>query len=156
MALAVIIAAGMVYMKSTRAEAQTQLIGYVDSDRVVEEYPPAKEANSSWDEFQRKQDDQLKATVIEKYKTDDVSSLPRESQLEIQKMVEDSDNQRKAEYERINKDKWEPAKAKIQGIIEGISTQKGLMVVLEKKSVLSGGIDITDAVLKELNTPVTK
>lgn len=148
--LAIIAASGLFYFKTTSATAQTQTIGFVDSDRLVDEYPPAKDANTSWDQFQQQRDDELKARISDKYKTDDLSSLPREAQLEIQKMVEDDDALRKQQFDKINKEKWEPAKKKIEGAIEVVAQAQGVSIVLEKKVVLHGGTDITDKVLAEL------
>jgi outer membrane protein len=148
--LAVIAVSALFYFRTTSATAQTQTIGYVDSDKLVEEFPPAKDANAAWDQYQQQRDDELKAKIIDKYKTDDLSSLPREAQLEIQKTIEDDDALRKQQFEKINKEKWEPARTKIEGAIQTVAQQQGVTIVLEKKVVLHGGADLTEKVLAAL------
>jgi len=149
--LIIIAASGVFYLRSTKVSAQSQPIGYVDSDRIVQEYAPARDANSSWDDYQQQQDEVLRQKIVEKYKTDDVASLPKEAQLEVQKMFDDEDARRKQQFDKIRADKWDPAKKKIQDAINQVAQAKGIVVVLEKKAVLAGGVELTDEVLANLN-----
>ena len=136
--------------KAQTAAAQAPLIAFVDSDKLITAYPPAVDANKAWDDYVKQQDEQIKAAIIQKYKTDDVASLPREAQLDVQKMIEENDAQRDEQYQKINKEKWEPVRAKIQTAIETASKTRGISVVLEKKAVLAGGLDLTGDVLTAL------
>jgi outer membrane protein len=153
LSLAAVAAALWLFAASSKAQpaaAQAPLIGFVDSEKIISNYPPAVDANKTWDDYVKQQDEQIKAAIIQKYKIDDISSLPREAQLDVQKMIEENDAQRDRQYQQINKEKWEPTRAKIQTAIETVSKTKGIAVVLEKKAVLAGGLDLTDDVLSTL------
>jgi outer membrane protein len=152
LSIGIIAFAAVTYMRTSRATAETgDLIGFVDSDEIVEKYAPAKDANAAWDTFQKQQDEILRQKIIEKYKTDDVASLPQEAQLEVQKMANEADEAAKAQFEKIRQQQWEPAKEKIQSAIDAAAKEKGVRVVLDKKVVLSGGVDLTADAIANLN-----
>lgn len=143
----------LAYRHNESAVAEGEIIGYVDSDLILESYIPAKEVNQELADLRRKSEDDLRKKVQDKYGAGDVSTLPQESQMEVQKMVEEADARYKQEMTRLQDEKWAPIVRKINDVIKQAGLEKKVAVVLDKAAVISGGVDLTDDVIKKLSTP---
>ena len=121
--------------------------GYIDYDKVVAEY---RYAQISLREIN------TKAQEIEKYleaKEEEFSKL--ESPVQKQKLESTVRNEMKTKETAFNefRDKREEAVYnKIHAVSEKIRMEKGLDAILDRRSVFSGGIDITDELIKKLNS----
>jgi Skp family chaperone for outer membrane proteins len=150
-AAALLILAFVAYRHNTSAVAEGEIIGYVDSDAVLEAYGPAKDVNTELDTLRASSEDNLKKKVAGKFGPGDVSALPQESQMEVQKMVEEADAQYKQEMTKLQNEKWLPIVQKINDTIKTIGQEHKVVVILDKQAVISGGIDLTDEVIKRLS-----
>jgi outer membrane protein len=150
LSLAIIAFSAAVYMKTGKATAEGELVGYVDSEEIMAGYTPARRAQESWESFERQHEEELQGTIFKKYNTTDLNTLSETQQQEVRKMLEQADAELKAQFEKIRVQEWEPARNKIQATIDATAKEKGVRVVLEKKVVLSGGLDMTQDVLNKL------
>lgn len=121
--------------------------GYIDYDKVVAEY---RYAQISLREIN------TKAQEIEKYleaKEEEFSKL--ESPVQRQKLESTVRNEMKTKETAFNdfRSKREEAiYTKIHAVSEKIRMEKGLDAILDRRSVFSGGVDITDELIKKLNS----
>jgi len=143
-------AAGLLYRLNTSAVAEGEIIGYIDSDAVLESYGPAKDVNAELDSLRSRSETELRKKVTERFGPGDVSALPEESQMEIHRMVEEADARYRQEMTRLRDEKWEPIVKKINEVIKLVGQEHKVVVVLDKAAVVSGGVDLTDEVVKRL------
>jgi outer membrane protein len=126
-------------------------IGYVDLQKV---FLSSNEAKKAQDDFKLKQeayqkefDDKQKE--IEKAKTD---NKPEE---DIKKMIAKFEKElepKKDELVKLNQELVTTLKAKILTASEKVAKEYGIDVVLDKQVILIGGFDMTDFVVKKLNS----
>ncbi len=143
-------AALAVYMKSATAVAEGQVVGFVDSEAILAAYGPAKDVNAELANLRKLSEEALKKQVQDKYGTGDMSSLPEESQLTIQKMVEDADRKYQSDMEKLRDEKWNPIVKTVNDVIKQVGDEQKVQVVLEKAAVVYGGLDLTEEVIKKL------
>jgi len=143
-------AALAVYMKSATAVAEGHVVGFVDSEAILAAYGPAKDVNAELANLRKLSEEALKKQVQDKYGTGDMSSLPEESQLTIQKMVEDADRKYQSDMEKLRDEKWNPIVKTVNDVIKQVGDEQKVQVVLEKAAVVYGGLDLTEEVIKKL------
>lgn len=151
--LSIIAYAGFVYVKTNRAAAakpKKNPVGYVDMDKVFESYAPLHKAQKAMEDTQNKLQQQLTDKVQKKYKTTDIGKLTPGQRADVERMYQDANSDMEKELDRIYKKQVEPAKKKIQKSVSAVAREKKLDVVLDKKMVLAGGVDITKPVLGKL------
>jgi outer membrane protein len=148
--LAIIAFAAAVYVKTGQATAEGELVGFVDSEEIMAGYAPARRAQEAWELFEAQHQKQLEDTIFKKYNTMDLNTLDEAQQAEVRKMFDQADQELKDQFEKIRVQEWEPARNKIQTAIDTVAKEKGVRVVLEKKAVLSGGVDMTADVVAKL------
>lgn len=135
--------------------AQNSMVGVVDGDRLFDEYPGVQEAQKRISDAQ----DTLKNVIEESEKV--------YSEFEKQKKSESEKNTKKKELQASIDSKAQDTKKLIESIsikieddilqaIKKVSTEKGLDIVFDKRAVLLGGVDVTDAVSEQLKkkTPI--
>ncbi len=149
-AVLLLLGAGAVYFKSVSAQAEGQVVGFVDSEAILANYPEAVQVNQELSSLRKASEDELHKKVQEKYGVDNLDSLPDESKLAIQKMVEDADGQYQKKILDLKSQKWDPIVNKVNDSIKQVGQAKGVQVVLEKAAVVYGGIDLTDEVISKL------
>lgn len=117
-------------------------IGVIDLQRVVtvsKDVAALRVNRESQINELKKMADEANAN-IDKIKKDDEKKAATEKYLaEIQA--------KKAEFDKAYNMSLQASDNKIQGIIDSVADKKGLSVVLNKTSVVSGGTDITEAVV---------
>jgi len=143
-------AAAAVYLRPLTAQADGQIVGFVNSDEVLDNYSVAKTVNSELAALRKKSEANLEKEVKGKFGSGDVSTLPRESQLEIKKMIEQAEDKFQKESDALRKKKWEPIVKKVNETIGKVAKEEKLQVVLEQESVLYGGVNITNKVIAKL------
>ena len=122
-------------------------VGYINYNKVVNEYQFAK---TSFREIE------TKANEIEKYleaKEEEFSKL--ESPVQKKKLEATVRNEMKtkeAAFNDFRNKKEELVYSKIHAVSEKIRLEKGLDAILDASSVFSGGVDITDELIKKLNS----
>lgn len=121
-------------------------VGYINYEKVAENYNFAKQ---SLKEFE------IKSSEIKQYlvkKEQEFSKL--ESPLQKKKFEETVRAELKTKEEAFNKfreTREEEVYNKIHAVAEKIRLEKNLDVLIDARSVFSGGIDITDDLIKKLN-----
>ncbi len=147
-----LLAAVAVFRGTGDAEAQGHSIGFIDSDKVLENYAPAVEVNKQLANLRKQIEMDLEKTVREKYGPGDLSTLSREQQLEVQKMFDNTDTIFQQKSESLRQEKWVPIVDEINAAIEKVAMEEKLEVVLEKTAVIHGGVDLTQQVIDYLKT----
>jgi outer membrane protein len=147
---AMLIAALAVYLRPGSAVAEGQVVGFVDSDAVLAAFQPAKDVNNELTGLRKTSEDNLKKKVQEKYGAGDLSSLPEESQMEVQKMIEEGDAQYQKDMDKLRAEKWAPIVKSVNETIKKVADEQHVQVVIDKAAVIYGGVDLTDAVIKVL------
>lgn len=150
LALVAAIYAGTLFFTETKVEAEGQVVGYVDSDKIMEAYGPAVAINTQLATLRQKSEADLEKSVREKFGPGDVSMLPRESQLEIQKMIDIAEQDFNAQSDKLRTDKWEPIVKTVNDTVAKVAQEQKIQVVVDKAVVIYGGADITDKVLEKL------
>ena len=121
-------------------------VGYINYEKVAENYIFAK---NSMKEFE------VKGSEIKQYlvkKEQEFAKL--ETPLQKQKFEEKVREELKAKEDAFNKfreTREEEVYNKIHAVAEKIRLEKDLDVLIDARSVFSGGIDITDDLIKKLN-----
>lgn len=122
-------------------------VGYIDYEKVLAECQFAKTTA---------REIETKAKEIEKYlenKEDEFSKL--DSPVQRQKLEATVRNEMRTKETAFNdfREKREEAVyTRIHAVSEKIRLEKGLDAILDMRSVFSGGVDITDELIKKLNS----
>ncbi|MDU5098623.1 MAG: OmpH family outer membrane protein [Veillonella sp.] len=129
-------------MASPSSNSGTSTIGVIDTSRMLS------------------QDNPIYISVAQEYMSYQ-SQLQQETQAKIDAAQDDATKQKIAEEARQNlaKKDQEIAKSvqdKAMEAAKAVGDAKGLSVVMTKDTVLYGGVDITDQVLKKLATDAKK
>ncbi len=145
--------------------AQELKIGYVNSERVLREAVPAKAAQTKLEaEFGKREKEltdlaqRLKAAA-DKLEKDGPTLAPTEQQRRQRELVEqDRDIQRKRRefQEDLNQRRNEELAAVVERanrVIKQIFDSEKYDVILQEVVFASSKVDITDKVIKSLNTP---
>lgn len=147
---ALALGAGVFYWHSARASASGEIVATVDADRILASYPPAVAVNEELAKLKSDSEETLKGKVREKYGSADVTTLPKENQLEIQQMIDEAEGKFQSDVESVRGQKWEPILAAVRTTIGKVAAANGIVVVLQKDAVLYGGVDLTDKVIDEM------
>ncbi len=125
-------------------------VGYVDTLEVIQSYNKAITAQA--DLVQKQQDLQdffsLKQKEYERFIKPDST---QEEIFQIRKELEAEVEPKRQELLELNKKLSNDIEKDIISATEVISKQLRLEVVVDKKSILVGGMDITDFVINKLN-----
>lgn len=139
---AAVVALALISVAACKMSSHKNNIGVIDLQRVVSvsKDVAALRANRGAQiaELQKMADD-ANAKIEEMKEDDEKKAATQEYLAAIQT--------KKAEFDSAYNTALQASDAKIQGIIDTISAKKGLNVVLNKTSVVSGGVDITEAVV---------
>ncbi len=160
------LAAAAVLMSSAAPVlAQDLKIGYVNSERVLREAVPAKAAQTKLEaEFGKREKEltdlaQRLKTAADKLEKDGPTLAPSEQQRRQRELVEqDRDIQRKRRefQEDLNQRRNEELAAVVERanrVIKQIFDNEKYDVILQEAVFASSKVDITDKVIKALNTP---
>ena len=122
-------------------------VGYIDYEKVLNECQFAKTTA---------REIETKAKEIEKYietKEDEFSKL--ESPVQRQKLevtVRNEMRTKETAFNDFREKREEAVYQRIHAVSEKIRLEKGLDAILDMRSVFSGGVDITDELIKKLNS----
>jgi Skp family chaperone for outer membrane proteins len=122
-------------------------VGYINYEKVILEYQFAK--NTA-------REIETKANEIEKYlEAKEAEFNKLESPVQKNKLEATVRNEMKtkeAAFNDFRNKKEELVYTKIHAVSEKIRLEKGLDAILDRRSVFSGGVDITDELIKKLNS----
>jgi len=129
--------------------AQTNKMGYVDGDKLFDEYPAAQDASKKISDAQ----DALKKEITESERI--FTEFEKQKKSEAEKATKQKELQAKIDLKANDTKKLiETLSVKIEDdiiqSIKKVAAEKGLDIILDKRAVLLGGQDITDIVSVEL------
>lgn len=122
-------------------------IGYVDYNKVLTEYQYAK---TSMREVEKKN---IEINAYLKQKEAEFSKL--ETPLQKQKFETTVQQELRVKEQALNEFKVKREEAiykRIHAVSEKIRVNKGFDAILDARSIFSGGVDVTDEMIKTLNT----
>ncbi len=130
-------------------------IGYIDMERLL---PSLKEGREIQVELQKKREEYQK-TLETKQKEIDQARKDKKSDEELQKMMSKIESELRPVQEQILQNEAEVQNrilSKVKEFSKVVAKQYGIDVVVDKRSIFSGGFDLTDFVVEKLNaTPKT-
>lgn len=122
-------------------------VGYVNYDRVVENYQYAK---SSLREIETKSNEIQQFLINKENEFNKIESAVQKKKFEDTVRIE-----LKAKEDAFNsfrEKREEQVYARIHAVTEKIRLEKGLDAILDARSVFSGGVDITNDLIQKLNS----
>jgi len=120
-------------------------IGYVSYDKILASYAPAKKAIAELDKKGMDIKKYIMQQELELMKTSDANKKSvRQKALKDLKAKQE-------EYAKLKSQKEAELTKTISAAVNAVRVEKKLDIMLDSSSVLSGGIDCTDFVLKKLN-----
>jgi outer membrane protein len=129
--------------------AQSSKLGFVDGDKLFDEYPAAQDASKKISDAQ----EALKKEITESERI--FTEFEKQKKSEAEKATKQKELQAKIDLKANDTKKLiETLSVKIEDdimqTIKKVAAEKGLDVILDKRAVLLGGQDITDIVSVEL------
>ena len=125
-------------------------IAYVETQKIFREYDEAQKAQAN---FRAKAEAYQKELASDQQKLEEAKKAGKSAKdlREMQKQFEDELKPKKAEVENLDRQRSQRIKKQITDAIEQVAKSKGFTLVLDKATVLYGGSDISDEVIKRLN-----
>lgn len=140
--MALMIAAGLTFAIGNSANAE---VGYIDYQRVLENYPAAQQAVKDIDAKTL----ELQQYMLEQEKQYKNLTTPLQKQ-NFQTQVENTVRTKQEAIIKMQRDKENQILTKIQTIAKSIMVSQKLDAVLSDQVVFVGGVDITDLVIQQL------
>lgn len=122
-------------------------VGYIDYQKVFENYQYAK---TSMREIQNKEAEIQKYLDAKEAEFDKLETPVQKKKF--QASVQAEMKTKEAAFNDFREKKEEAVYQRIHAVTEKIRLEKGLDAVLDARSVFSGGVDITDTLIKTLNS----
>lgn len=155
-----ILLSSFIVLSTSLSAFAKDLVGIVDTRKVFENSSLAMEYSKVQKEIQDLQDAYKKKTLDNTKKLEDAKNK-KVSEKDLTKMQEqfskELENDRKSADDLYEKKKvefeklTETFKVDMDKAIQDVAKEKQLQVVVEKQTVLFGGSDITEDVIKKLN-----
>lgn len=128
-------------------------VGVVDGEKLFDEYPNAQEASKKIADAQ----DELRNAISESEKI--YTEFEKQKKSEAEKLTKQKELQAKIDTKAQETKKMvEAISAKIEDeilqAIRKIAFERGLDVVFDKRAVLTGGVDVTQAVSEQLKKKI--
>ncbi len=146
-----ILALAMVMTSFVFASASAEVIGVVDFDKVVDNYSKVKtlsdEISDKYAEIQR--------YTLDKEREYKKLSTPLERKNFEESMARELSKRQDA-YLKLKEKKEAEIDTAIKNAIKQVAISNKIDTVVEKSVIFFGGIDITDKVVKALNSPSGK
>jgi len=131
--------------------AQAEVIGIVDFDRIVDNYSRVKTVSDEISD---------KYAEIQRYSLDKEREYKKlTTPLERKNFEENTARElskKQEAYLKLKEKKESEIDAAIKNAIKQVAISNKIDTVVEKTVVFFGGVDITDKVVKALNSPTTK
>ncbi len=125
-------------------------IGFVDLQKVFLNYKETEKARAGFEKKQK----QLRKELEKKQKKLEKAQKDNKKPEEIKKLVEEIQEELQPKQEELMKLNNQ-LMAKIRGDIikstQKVAKQYGVDLVLDKQAILTGGFDLTDFVIEDLN-----
>jgi Skp family chaperone for outer membrane proteins len=133
------------------ATPHTSTIGVVDRDKIVASYPRAQQAA----EELKKSEDKIHRLIEESNKQYEEAKAAKKPPAELEGLQKRLQNQIDDEVKRVQA-RAQALEADLENAIDtaikGEATARKADIVFLKQAVLSGGTDLTDGIIKRLNS----
>lgn len=133
------------------ASAYAEVIGIVDFDKIVDNYSKVKTVSNEISD---------KYAEIQRYSLDKEREYKKLSTPLERKNFEESVarelSKKQEAYLKLKEKKEAEIDAAIKNAIKSVAIESKVTTVVEKSVVFFGGIDLTDKVVKQLNSPSSK
>ncbi|MBN1364623.1 MAG: OmpH family outer membrane protein [Syntrophaceae bacterium] len=130
--------------------ANAATIAYIDGQKVMSNYEKTKKAE---EQFQKK-DQILKEEVAKKQKQYEKAKSDNMSDGDLRRLVEKFEKELEPKRTEIIESQnkiMQEIRNDIIKATEATAKKMGFEIVLDKQSIIAGGTDITDEVIKQLN-----
>lgn len=115
------------------ASAASDIVGFIDAQRILVAHPKYEALQKQLDDFVQKKSEEARAAAEKE----------QDPQKRMQ-IIESARNESGAEESRV----MNPITNEINGVIEKVAKSKGVTIVLNKMVIYFGAIDLTDDVIK--------
>lgn len=170
LAVVLVFSVAFVFVNSTvRAAGPKQTIGYIDMEKIqsslqelqdFQKLAQSKDAElNSFAQYIQTQfnNDRIRLEKERDEKkqgknAEEKNAIDKEYNEKLQKVMAESQNKIQNERARLSAElqrEYDKVMEKINGIVEKVAAEAGVTVVLEKKLVFYGGLDLTDKVIAE-------
>ena len=125
-------------------------IGYIDVTKVFKEY---RETDKAEEQLKKQKEDYDKEFKEAQEKLEDAEKEKKGFE-EIEKLrqeLEEKLEPKRKELFRLNEELTSKLQTKIVGAVEEVAKKVGIDVVVDKQVMITGGVDLTEMVIKELN-----
>lgn len=136
---------------SCHAFVKNDEFGVVDLNKVIDNYTEAQKVTADL----KVKESKLQEFVLEAQKKIKEAKTPVEKKNLEEKFGEEFNIKRNA-YAKEQAEKWEQIENDIYKEIEELHSKKNFDMVFNKQSVIIGGVDITEELLKRLNDEAKK
>ena len=131
-------------------KAKAAAIGYIDVQRIFKEYKEIANAEAEL----KKEEEAFKKEYEERKKKLDEAQEAGKSKEELDQLQKDMEEELKPMKEKLvqlNKRLTEDLQNKIVKSVEKVAKKLGIDIVMDKQALITGGTDLTNLVLTELN-----
>lgn len=122
-------------------------VGYVNYDKVIEHYQFAK---NTMRELETKSNEVQQYLINKEKEFAQIESPVQRQKFEATVQAELKTKEKA--FNAFREKREEEVYTRIHAVTEKIRLEKGLDAILDSRSVFSGGIDITDALIQKLNS----
>ncbi|MEK9727910.1 MAG: OmpH family outer membrane protein [Candidatus Margulisiibacteriota bacterium] len=139
-----------IFMIATTGVVHAENIGTVDLQKVFISYNETEKARK---DFEKKQSE-LRKELEKKQKTLEKAQKNNKKPEDIQKLVEEIQEELQPKQEeliKLNNELMASIRADILKSARKVAKEYGIDIVIDKQAVLSGGFDLTDFVIEDLN-----
>lgn len=138
------------FYASITMAAEVSSIGYIDVNKVFKDY---KEAKSAQDELSKKEKDFKKEFEQQQKKLEEAQEkgMSRAEIEKLRKKLEDDLTPKRDQLLALNEKLTAKLQLDIIKAVEKVSKKMGIDIVLDKQVVITGGMDLSEMVISELN-----
>ena len=123
-------------------------VGYINYEKVVQNYQFAK---NSLREIETKSNEIQQYLMMKEKEFNQIESAVQKKKFEETVRAELQTKERA--FNAFRDKKEEEVYTRIHAVAEKIRLEKGLDAIIDARSVFSGGVDITDTLIQQLNNP---
>ena len=140
----------LIFLIGSTTYLHAENIGTVDLQKVFVSY---KETEKARNDFEKKQAE-LRKELEKKQKKLEKAQKNNKKPEEIQKLVEEIQEELQPKQEaliKLNNELMASIRADILKSSRKVAKEYGIDIVIDKQAILSGGFDLTDFVIEDLN-----
>ena len=141
---------GAVFLASIASAASVSSIGFIDVQKVFKEY----KATSKAQEELKKQEESFKKEFEESQTTLEKAEKDGKSKEALEKMKTDLETKLAPKREsllRLNEQLTGKLQQEIIVAVKSVGKKVGIDIILDKQVIITGGMDLTELVINELN-----